>query len=52
MLIDFATLKGYVHAVLADLDHRFINEIAFLSRRGRVPRNTSRCIFTSAYKPC
>jgi 6-pyruvoyltetrahydropterin/6-carboxytetrahydropterin synthase len=33
MLLDFALLKGYLREILADLDHKYINEIAFFRER-------------------
>jgi 6-pyruvoyltetrahydropterin/6-carboxytetrahydropterin synthase len=33
MLLDFAVLKGHLREILADLDHKYINEIAFFEER-------------------
>jgi 6-pyruvoyltetrahydropterin/6-carboxytetrahydropterin synthase len=33
MLLDFAVLKAHLRAILADLDHKYINEIVFFSER-------------------
>jgi 6-pyruvoyltetrahydropterin/6-carboxytetrahydropterin synthase len=33
MLLDFAVLKGHLRDVLADLDHKYINEIPFFKER-------------------
>ena len=33
MLVDFATLKGYVQQAIAELDHKYINEIPFFQER-------------------
>ena len=33
MLIDFAVLKGYLRAIVADLDHKYINEIDYFRER-------------------
>jgi 6-pyruvoyltetrahydropterin/6-carboxytetrahydropterin synthase len=33
MLLDFAILKGHLRQILADLDHRYINEIPFFEER-------------------
>ncbi len=33
MLLDFAVLKGYLREIIADLDHKYINEIPFFRER-------------------
>jgi len=33
MLLDFAVLKGHLRDILADLDHKYINEIPFFKER-------------------
>lgn len=33
MLLDFAILKGHLRRILADLDHKYINEIPFFKER-------------------
>jgi 6-pyruvoyltetrahydropterin/6-carboxytetrahydropterin synthase len=33
MLLDFAILKGHLREILADLDHKYINEILFFKER-------------------
>jgi 6-pyruvoyltetrahydropterin/6-carboxytetrahydropterin synthase len=33
MLLDFAVLKGHLRDILADLDHKYINEIPFFQER-------------------
>lgn len=33
MLLDFAILKTHLRAILADLDHKYINEIPFFAER-------------------
>jgi 6-pyruvoyltetrahydropterin/6-carboxytetrahydropterin synthase len=33
MLIDFAILKSHLRTILADLDHKYINEIDFFKER-------------------
>lgn len=33
MLVDFAVLKAHLRSILADLDHKYINEIAFFEER-------------------
>lgn len=33
MLVDFAILKGYVQEAVAELDHKYINEIPFFQER-------------------
>ncbi|HAR95400.1 MAG TPA: 6-carboxytetrahydropterin synthase QueD [Deltaproteobacteria bacterium] len=33
MLVDFATLKGYLKEVLSELDHSYLNEIPFFRER-------------------
>jgi 6-pyruvoyltetrahydropterin/6-carboxytetrahydropterin synthase len=33
MLVDFAILKGYLKAVLSELDHTYLNEIPFFRER-------------------
>lgn len=33
MLLDFAVLKAHLRTILADLDHKYINEIAFFAER-------------------
>jgi 6-pyruvoyltetrahydropterin/6-carboxytetrahydropterin synthase len=33
MLLDFAVLKGYLREIIADLDHKYINDIPFFRER-------------------
>jgi 6-pyruvoyltetrahydropterin/6-carboxytetrahydropterin synthase len=33
MLLDFTILKGHLHSILEDLDHKYINEIPFFRER-------------------
>ncbi len=33
MVLDFAILKGHLRQIIADLDHRYINEIPFFRER-------------------
>ena len=33
MLLDFAILKGHLRQIIADLDHKYINEIPFFRER-------------------
>jgi 6-pyruvoyltetrahydropterin/6-carboxytetrahydropterin synthase len=33
MLVDFATVKGHLREVLAELDHKYINEVPFFRER-------------------
>jgi 6-pyruvoyltetrahydropterin/6-carboxytetrahydropterin synthase len=33
MLIDFAVLKSHLRGILSDLDHKYVNEIAFFKER-------------------
>ncbi|HVN22374.1 MAG TPA: 6-carboxytetrahydropterin synthase QueD [Syntrophorhabdales bacterium] len=34
MLVDFAILKTHLNTILAELDHKYINEIPFFQERG------------------
>jgi 6-pyruvoyltetrahydropterin/6-carboxytetrahydropterin synthase len=33
MLLDFAVLKGYLRRIIADLDHKYVNDIPFFKER-------------------
>ena len=49
LLVDFKILKDYLKNVLDSLDHKYLNEIPFLSR-GQVQQNISPCIYSEKWR--
>ena len=40
MVVDFAILKSHLRTIVADLDHKYINDIPFLQGKG----SSSECL--------
>ena len=50
LLVDFKTIKGYLHDVLERLDHKYLNEISFFAERASSAEYISMYVYEEIQK--